>query len=197
MVVLLVILAYLLGSAPMGYLVVKIVRGEDIRNYGSGNIGATNVGRVMGKRWAIVVGIFDIVKGGLALLIAKMLGVTSPQVLSIMGVVAVLGHNFPVWLKFKGGKGVATTFGVIFMFHPLASIIGGILWYCIMKIGRYVSLASMVSLVSTPLWLVLLGSNRAYIMASSFLAILTIIRHHANIKRLLTGTERKVGERVA
>lgn len=124
MVVLLVILAYLLGSAPMGYLVVKIVRGEDIRNYGSGNIGATNVGRVMGKRWAIVVGIFDIVKGGLALLIAKMLGVTSPQVLSIMGVVAVLGHNFPVWLKFKGGKGVATTFGVIFMFHPLASIIG-------------------------------------------------------------------------
>lgn len=104
MVVLLVILAYLLGSAPMGYLVVKIVRGEDIRNYGSGNIGATNVGRVMGKRWAIVVGIFDIVKGGLALLIAKMLGVTSPQVLSIMGVVAVLGHNFPVWLKFKGGR---------------------------------------------------------------------------------------------
>ena len=83
------------------------------------------------------------------------------------------------------------------MFHPLASIIGGILWYCIMKIGRYVSLASMVSLASTPLWLMLLGSNRAYIMASSFLAILNIIRHHANIKRLLTGTERKVGERIA
>ncbi|MEN2996596.1 MAG: glycerol-3-phosphate 1-O-acyltransferase PlsY [Acetomicrobium sp.] len=195
MSVFLILLAYLLGSAPMGYLVVKLVKGDDIRKYGSGNIGATNVGRVMGKKWAIAVGIFDITKGGLALLIARVLGVSSPQLLSFLGVVAVLGHNFPVWLKFKGGKGVATSFGVIFMFYPLASILGGVVWYCVMKVSRYVSLASMISLASTPIWLKLFGADISYIVASSFLAFLTIVRHHANIRRLLAGTEHKVGER--
>lgn len=197
MSVFLILLAYLLGSAPMGYLVVKLVKGDDIRKYGSGNIGATNVGRVMGKKWAIAVGIFDITKGGLALLIARVLGVSSPQLLSLLGVVAVLGHNFPVWLKFKGGKGVATSFGVIFMFYPLASILGGVVWYCVMKVSRYVSLASMISLASTPIWLKLFGADTSYIVASSFLAFLTIVRHHANIRRLLAGTEHKVGERAA
>lgn len=195
MSVFLILLAYLLGSAPMGYLVVKLVKGDDIRKYGSGNIGATNVGRVMGKKWAIAVGIFDITKGGLALLIARVLGVSSPQLLSLLGVVAVLGHNFPVWLKFKGGKGVATSFGVIFMFYPLASILGGVVWYCVMKVSRYVSLASMISLASTPIWLKLFDADISYIVASSFLAFLTIVRHHANIRRLLAGTEHKVGER--
>lgn len=195
MSVFLILLAYLLGSAPMGYLVVKLVKGDDIRKYGSGNIGATNVGRVMGKKWAIAVGIFDITKGGLALLIARVLGVSSPQLLSLLGVVAVLGHNFPVWLKFKGGKGVATSFGVIFMFYPLASILGGVVWYCVMKVSRYVSLASMISLASTPIWLKLFGADISYIVASCFLAFLTIVRHHANIRRLLAGTEHKVGER--
>ncbi|WP_286976034.1 glycerol-3-phosphate 1-O-acyltransferase PlsY [Acetomicrobium sp. UBA5826] len=195
MSVFLILLAYLLGSAPMGYLVVKLVKGDDIRKYGSGNIGATNVGRVMGKKWAIAVGIFDITKGGLALLIARVLGVSSPQLLSLLGVVAVLGHNFPVWLKFKGGKGVATSFGVIFMFYPLASILGGVVWYCVMKVSRYVSLASMISLASTPIWLKLFDADIFYIVASSFLAFLTIVRHHANIRRLLAGTEHKVGER--
>jgi len=197
MSVFLVLLAYILGSMPMGYLGVKLMRGEDIRKYGSGNIGATNVGRVMGRKWAVIFGFFDISKGALAILIARCLGVTSPDFLAFIGVIAVLGHNFPVWLKFKGGKGVATSFGVVFMFHPLASILGGIIWYCVMRLSRYVSLGSMVSLSSVPFLLILLGSNRAYIVASTFLAVLTILRHRANIKRLLMGTEHKVGERVA
>ena len=100
---------YLAGSCPTGFLVAKYVCGADIRSYGSGNIGATNVGRLMGKKWAVAVAIFDMLKGGLAVLVASCF-VSSHALLALTGVCAVLGHNYPVWLGFKGGKGVATTF---------------------------------------------------------------------------------------
>ncbi len=112
---------YLAGSCPTGFLVAKYVCGADIRAYGSGNIGATNVGRLMGKKWAVAVAVFDMLKGGLAVLAASCF-VQQHALLALTGVCAVLGHNYPVWLGFKGGKGVATTFGVIAFFKLLHAV---------------------------------------------------------------------------
>jgi glycerol-3-phosphate acyltransferase PlsY len=191
-----ILLGYLVGSCPTGYLVVRLIRGEDIRNFGSGNIGATNVGRVMGKPWSVAVAIFDMVKGGLMILAAWILGVREPWILSLTGVAGVLGHNFPVWLGFKGGKGVATSFGAVALFDffdPWPALLGGLVWYGTMKGSRYVSLASMVSLSAVPIFLAFFGADRAYVITAAGLALLTILRHRANIGRLLAGTESRVG----
>lgn len=188
-------LGYLFGSTPTGFIVVRLFRGEDIRRHGSGNIGATNVGRVMGRPWAVAVALFDMVKGGLVIVLARICSVDDPLLLSLIAVAAVCGHNFPLWLRFKGGKGVATSFGAIFFLNPPSALIGGALWYVIMRLSRYVSLASMVSLSSLPLLLVLFRAPSAYVGAAVALALLTLVRHRANIGRLRAGTESKVGKK--
>ena len=106
------VFGYLAGSCPTGYLAVKMLKGQDIRDYGSGNIGATNTGRVLGKKWAVAVAVFDMLKGGIAVLLASFF-TDNDVILALTGVFAVLGHNYPVWLGWRGGKGVATTFGVL------------------------------------------------------------------------------------
>jgi glycerol-3-phosphate acyltransferase PlsY len=189
-----IVVGYFFGSTPTGFLVVRLLRGEDIRRHGSGNIGATNVGRVMGRPWAVAVAIFDMAKGGLAVILARAFGVADPLLLAFVGVAGVCGHNFPLWLRFKGGKGVATSFGVLFFLNPPSALIGGALWYVIMRLSRYVSLASMLSLASVPLLLFLFKAPGAYVGAAVFLALLTVVRHRANIARLLAGTESKVGK---
>ena len=179
------LIGYLAGSCPSGFLVAKYIKGADIRGFGSGNIGATNVGRLMGKRWAVAVAVFDMLKGGFAVLAASCF-VPDP---------AVLGHNFPVWLGFRGGKGVATTFGVIGFYNffmPWPAIIGGIIWYAVMKITKYVSVASMVGLLAAAGLTACFGMPRPYTAASFFLAFLSVWRHRANIVRLRNGTESKV-----
>jgi glycerol-3-phosphate acyltransferase PlsY len=185
---------YLAGSIPTGFLVVKILKGEDIRNVGSGNTGATNVGRVAGKFWAVFVAVFDMAKGGLVVLGALATGVSSPWVLAAIAVAGVVGHNYPVWLRFSGGKGVATSFGVLFFLDPLATLIGGAAWFLILKGTRTVSLSSMLSLsvVLVSLWV--LGSPLPYIQAALFLVLLSAWRHRENIRRLMEGTERKTGD---
>lgn len=188
------IVGYLAGSCPTGYLVAKAFRGVDIRTVGSGNIGATNVGRLMGKKWAVAVSIFDMLKGGLAVLAATLLGY-SDVILALTGVCAVLGHNFPVWLKFKGGKGVSTTFGVLAFFNffnPWPALVGGAIWYVAMRLSNYVSFASMVALASAAVLTYLFKMPIIYTIAAAFLAVLTIWRHRANIVRLMNGTESKV-----
>lgn len=187
-----VLFGYLFGSIPTGYLTVKVLRGDDIRRYGSGNIGATNVGRLLGRRWAMAVGAFDIVKGGLAVMLAR-LWIDDHFILALVGVASVCGHVFPLWLKFRGGKGVATTFGVVFSYHPLVALASGALWWILVRLFRYVSLASMISLSCAPFFFWLLGADRVYIFASASLAALTIARHKDNIERLLSGTENRVG----
>ena len=180
---------YLAGSCPTGFLVAKYIKGADIRAFGSGNIGATNVGRLMGKRWAVAVAVFDMLKGGLAVLAASCF-ISDPTILALTGVCAVLGHNFPLWLGFRGGKGVATTFGVIGFYNffmPWPAIIGGIIWYAVMKTTKYVSVASMVGLLAA-----CFGMPRPYTAASFFLTLLSVWRHRANIVRLKNGTESKV-----
>ncbi|MDR0649473.1 MAG: glycerol-3-phosphate 1-O-acyltransferase PlsY [Synergistaceae bacterium] len=189
------LLGYLMGSCPTGFILVKLMRGEDIRNFGSGNIGATNVGRVLGKRWAVLTAVIDMLKGGVAVLMAMLAGQGSPALLSMIGIAGVLGHDYPVWLKFKGGKGVATTFGVFAFYdfwNPLPVIIGGLLWVAIREATRIVSLASMVSLLAAALLMPLFMMDRAYYLSGLFLAALTIWRHRDNIKRVISGTENKV-----
>ena len=185
---------YLAGSIPTGFLVVLLLKGIDIRTVGSGNTGATNVGRIAGKFWAVFVAVFDMAKGGLVLAAAFAAGVSSPWILAMTAVAGVIGHNYPVWLRFAGGKGVATTYGVLFFLDPLATLIGGAAWFLLLKGTRTVSLSSMVSLFVTLLALWVLGAPAPYVEAAFFLVLLSIWRHRENIRRLLEGTERRTGE---
>lgn len=196
-----ILTGYLFGSFPSGYVFFRLFRGKDIRTLGSGNIGATNVGRFMGKKWAIIVAVSDMFKGGIAVLLAILWGVTDPFVIAATGFAGVLGHNFPIWLRFRGGKGVSTTFGVIMFFDPPLSFVvaalGGIVWFLAMKISRYVSLASLISLFSLPLLFILFRINIHYVLVSLLLAILSTIRHQKNLRRIVEGTELKVGDKGA
>ncbi len=187
---------YIAGSCPTGYLAVKILKGQDVRDFGSGNIGATNTGRVLGKKWAIAVAVFDMLKGGIAVLFASFF-TDSSIILSFTGVSSVLGHNYPIWLGWRGGKGVATTFGVFGFFdffNPLPALIGGVVWYAVMKTTRYVCVASIAALFASALLMPLFGMPRPYYLAGLFLAALSAWRHKSNIRRLIEGKEGKVGE---
>jgi glycerol-3-phosphate acyltransferase PlsY len=186
---------YIMGSCPTGFLVVKFILGEDIRNFGSGNIGATNVGRVLGKKWAVVTAAIDMLKGGIAVLVAMLSGIDSSFVLSVIGVGGVLGHDYPVWLKFNGGKGVATTFGVFAcydFFNPLPAIIGGLVWLAVREVTRIVSLSSMVSLLAAAILMPIFAMDRTYYFSALLLVALTVWRHRENIRRIISGTENKV-----
>ncbi len=185
---------YLMGSCPTGYVLVRVLLGEDIRRFGSGNTGATNVSRVLGKKWAVFTAAFDMLKGGLAVLIATALGVENHAVLSLVGCAAVVGHDYPIWLGWSGGKGVATTFGVFGcydFFNPLPAILGGCVWFLVRERTGYVSLASVLGLSASALVMPILMVGTSYYVSAIFLSILAIWRHKENIKRLLAGTERR------
>jgi glycerol-3-phosphate acyltransferase PlsY len=189
-------LAYLLGSIPTGFLLVKYYKGIDIRTIGSGNTGANNVRRILGKEWAILVAIVDMLKGVIGLLGAMASGVEDPWVLSAIALAGVLGHNYPVWLKFKGGKGIATSYGVIFLLWPLNSfaiaMMGGVVWYAIMNATRYVSLASVSSLFAVTFFFLILKAPAAFTLFSLVLAVLAVWRHYENLERIINGTENRI-----
>lgn len=193
-----ILLGYFLGSLPWGYIIFRYMKHDDIRNYGSGNIGATNVGRFLGKKWAVIVTLADMFKGSVALIVAYLFTIRDPWIISMIGIAAVLGHNFPVWLGFKGGKGVSTTYGVVIFYYPPLSLViaamGGITWFVVLKVSRYVSIASLVSLFSLSLWGLLLELDTPYILACLFLAVLSTWRHRSNLVNLLGGTEGKIGK---
>ncbi|MCF7936607.1 MAG: glycerol-3-phosphate 1-O-acyltransferase PlsY [Synergistales bacterium] len=198
-----VAVGYLFGSVPMGLVTACLVAREDIRNHGSGNIGATNVGRLLGTPWAVAVALADMAKGGVAVLLAWAMGVHAPWILACTGVAGVCGHNFPVWLGFRGGKGVSTTYGVVValtllpgkgsMLLWLTAPLAGALWFVLLKTTRYVSLASIVSLAAIPVILFLFGASGAYITAGVLLALLTAVRHRGNLQRLARGEEPRSG----
>ncbi|MBQ9882372.1 MAG: glycerol-3-phosphate 1-O-acyltransferase PlsY [Synergistes sp.] len=193
---LLCVFGYLAGSCPAGFLVSKFIAKKDIRTFGSGNIGATNVGRLLGKKWAVATALFDMFKGGVAVFAAAAFTDAPDWALALTGVCAVLGHNFPLWLGFKGGKGVATTFGVIGFydfFMPLPALLGGAVWYVVMRFTKYVSVASIAGLFAAAVFTFLFGMPLPYIAASFALAFLSLWRHRSNIARLRAGTEAKVG----
>ena len=188
--------SYFIGSLPTGYLVARIFRGVDIRTVGSGSIGATNVRRLMGQGWAVFVTLVDMLKGALALLLTVESASSDPWQLSLSALAAVLGHNYPVWLRFRGGKGVATTYGTMFFIWPYNSfaivLMSGALWYAVMTSTRYVSLASMVSLLALPAFFWMLDAPLPFILLALLLALLAMFRHRSNVSRLLEGRENPV-----
>jgi glycerol-3-phosphate acyltransferase PlsY len=188
------IVSYLLGSIPVGYLIVSATTGGDIRKTGSGGTGATNVSRRAGKGAGILTLVLDALKGSAAVIIARILVADIHNAMwwiGIAGTVVMLGHIFPVWLGFRGGKGVATGVGVFLVLAPVAVLFSGILFVIIVWTTRYVSLGSMIAALSIPLfgWL----SNVATpIIISTFIgAMLIVYAHRTNIGRLLTHTENK------
>lgn len=191
------IVSYLIGSFPTAYVVARMTTGVDIRSVGSGNVGAANVSRVLGQGWGAFVAVIDILKGALAVLITGTFvagtSAAAPWLLSLAGLAAVVGHNYPVWLKFRGGKGVATTYGAMFFLYPYESfaitLLSGAIWYALLKSTYYVALASMISLLSLPLFFWMLGAPVPFILVSFVLAIFSIYRHSSNIDRLIKGIE--------
>ncbi|MHC5059793.1 MAG: glycerol-3-phosphate 1-O-acyltransferase PlsY [Planctomycetota bacterium] len=199
--------AYLLGSVPFGLLIANAY-GKDLRSIGSGNIGATNVARALGKRWAYVCFALDCLKGLVPMLVAKLLiGELTVAALSLwlaVGCAAVMGHVFPVYLKFKGGKGVATSLGMMLGLYPyytIPGIVALVVWAGVVLIFRYVSLASMVASVVFPISLIVsiavfddwrFAQLWPLIVMALVMGGLIVVRHAENIKRLLEGSEAKV-----
>ncbi len=189
----LIIYSFLLGSIPFGSVIADM-KGIDLRKVGSGNIGATNVLRAAGKGAAFLTLLGDMLKGVFAVALAKMLGV-GPIFEGIAGIAAIAGHNFSLFLKFRGGKGVATSLGVILIYMPQAGILTVIAWLIVVVITRYSSLGAILSLGSLPLTGFLMGYPGEKLALAGVISALIIIRHLENIKRLIKGTERRIGEK--
>lgn len=195
-----VFVSYLLGSIPAGYLAGRLA-GIDIRDTGSGNIGATNVTRVLGKRYGYPVFLIDFLKGFAAVRMSILISQRAhlaPTWLELVGILAavccVIGHSFPIWLQFKGGKGVATSAGALFALMPLVLVIGVVIWVVTFQFTRYVSVASMTAAAALPIviWIMVsLGQTQGTTMLyfSVCLAAVVILRHRSNLSRLLRGTE--------
>jgi len=196
----LALLAYLLGSIPFGLMLVKVVRGEDVRRIGSGNIGATNVARSGGAKLGIATLLLDALKGYLAVLIASLVsqrntGIELGLAASLAALCAILGHVFPVWLRFRGGKGVATAVGAFVGLAPRAVLVVLAIFLVIVLISRYVSLGSIVASAVFPLLAFFLyrsESSPAGLAVTLAASLLIIFRHRANIRRLLDGTENRL-----
>jgi glycerol-3-phosphate acyltransferase PlsY len=195
MSIILVIFSYLLGSISFGYLIAKKVKNIDIRKMGSGNTGATNISRALGFKFALIVFILDLGKGLLAVLLASWL-TTSPWVIIFCAYAVIIGHNWPIFFSFKGGRGAATTLGIFFGIMPVASLIVFGIIVVIILITRYVSLASLTGAVLIPFCVLFLQYPREYLIFALTVAALIIWRHIPNIKRLLQGKELKIGEKV-
>ena len=192
-------LAYLLGSIPFGYLLVKIFRKQDIRATGSGNIGATNVARSGAKGLGIATLLLDLGKAFLAVKIAQHLAPGNYDLAAAAAVAAILGHVFPIWLGFRGGKGVASALGVFLALTPISALAIFGVFLVIFLLTRYVSLASIIAAATFPLFGFHFVPVRTPIVITGFLFIplLVIVKHHQNIRRLLSGTESRFGARKA
>jgi glycerol-3-phosphate acyltransferase PlsY len=197
---LLIAAAYLLGSIPFGLLIVKALGGKDIRSAGSGNIGAANVARNAGWLAGILTLLFDAGKGYLAVWIAGHYTNGSGRWMIAAAVAAVVGHIFPVWLGFKGGKGVATSLGAFLPISASAVGAAGVLWVLIVLFWRYSSLGSIVAATSLPALVYLFYAPRhappTYMLAGTVVvSLLVVVKHQANIRRLIAGTESRLGSR--
>jgi acyl phosphate:glycerol-3-phosphate acyltransferase len=199
---LIIIVSYLLGSIPFGYLIVSAKTGSDVRQTGSGGTGATNVSRRAGKSAGVLTLVLDALKGAVAVIFARIIlsGIDLPNAawwIGMVGIVAMLGHIFPIWLGFRGGKGVATGVGVFVVLAPLAVLGAGLLLVIVVWLTRYVSLGSMLAAIAIPLliWLESLirpvPDRLALVVSTLSGAALIIYAHRENVQRLLNGTENK------
>lgn len=207
MLIILLFISFLIGSIPTGLLIAK-TKGIDLRKVGSGNIGATNVLRAVGKEAAILTLIGDVAKGAISVGVAKLsiqlgldlydLAFLNKEILfeGLMGITSVLGHNFSVFLRFKGGKGVATSLGFLLVYSPYVALFTIMLWLLTAKWSRYSSLGALISFGLLPLSFYILDYSKEKIIISVIISILIYIRHISNIKRLISGNESKIGEKI-
>ncbi len=199
------IIGYLLGSLNTSIIVGKFY-GIDIRKQGSGNAGMTNTLRILGKSAAVLVIVGDVLKGVLSYLIGDLIVNTVPASIStdfigvggmVGGIAAIIGHNWPIYFKFKGGKGILTSFSVVLMMDWQLGLMLLVLFVIVVAITRYVSLGSILACVAFPIIAFIKGNGIIFTMFAAILAILAITRHNGNIKRLLSGTESKIGAKKA
>jgi len=199
------LMAYLFGSLPTGFLVAK-ARGIDIRKVGSGNIGATNVFRALGLPAGVFVLLVDAAKGWFAVWLAPLLmraicgdaydpAAHDLPIRIVAGFAAVLGHNYTCWLRFNGGKGIATSAGVVLALVPMALLISAVVFAIVLGVGRYVSLASILASLSLPVAVAAFGYGRTLVAITGLMAAMAVYRHRSNISRLLKGTENRIGTR--
>lgn len=191
--VMIVVGAYFLGSLPTALLVVKFVTGKDVRFTGSGNVGGTNAARAAGLRIGAVVTLVDMAKGALPVIVMHWYNPAS-RWLALTMLAAVVGHIFPIWLRFRGGKGVATGFGAFLMLAPGAAGAAFLVWLIVVGVGRYVALGSMIASACFPVLLyVLVHPPEPVMWAVVAVATLIVVKHRSNMKNLVRGTEPRVG----
>ncbi len=194
--VLILFLSYLVGSIPNGYIISKKFYHIDITKYGSKNIGGTNVQRVIGNKPALIVLLLDFSKGAIAILLGRYV-LHSYSYMMIAGILAVIGHDYSIFMPhFKGGKGVAATYGVATLINFPAAALSALVFFGIVAKTKYVSLGSIISVGLYPILLFLLRENKNAVLWSIVFPLLVMYSHRKNIKRLLRGTERKLGEKV-
>lgn len=188
------LIGYLLGSIPFGLVLTRLAGKGDVREVGSGNIGATNVLRAGGRALAAATLVLDALKASAAVLVAELLwpGLESSTAGVVAGAGALLGHLYPIWLKFRGGKGVATFLGLLIPLLPIAALLFAIVWLAALLIVRISSIAGMLAAISAPVTALLVDST--YFPVLLAFAILVVWRHHENIARLLAGTEPRIGK---
>jgi glycerol-3-phosphate acyltransferase PlsY len=194
--VLYIVGAYLLGAVPFGLIFSRVLGSVDVRTVGSGNIGATNVLRAAGKGAALLTLLADALKGFLPAFGAQHFFPDGPSLAAGAGIASIIGHNFPIYLSFKGGKGVATSFGVVLAVAPWIGLASLLAWMAAALIWRFSSLAAMIAFALYPLLVFSLGSgDRQQGMLSLFIFGMIYFRHRENIRRLLAGTEPKIGQK--
>ena len=195
----LIVIAYILGSIPNALWIGKVFRGIDIREHGSKNTGSTNAARVLGAKLGILTLILDISKGAIPValsffmkadLLENMTGISSLDPIMV-GIFAIIGHSFSLFMKFKGGKAVATTVGVFTVLVPKALLLAAVVFFVIFAVTRYVSVSSITSAISLPIFIFFLYWDVPYTIFGVIIAILIIVKHKSNIQRLLNGTESK------
>ncbi len=192
------VFGFLFGGVPFAYIISKAVAGIDIRKVGSGNVGATNVARVLGLKWGILVFFLDTLKGFLPVFIVRLIVPYNIELALATGLAPILGHIFTPFLGFKGGKGVATSLGVFLAISPIGILLGLIVWIFTVLLTGYVSLGSLLGSLSALLWILFLDPNRSslpFVVISALVVALIWFRHRENIRRLIKGKEHKIWER--
>lgn len=191
-----ILAAYIIGSVPSGYLIARWVANIDVRTLGSKNIGATNVARTVGLKWGLLVLILDMAKGALPVLVAMGIwsGGTKEGFLNVtlVALAPFVGHLFSLFLRFRGGKGVAPAFGISLVLIPKAALAALLIFLIVTWIWRYVSLGSLTAVLTLPAWTAAAGYHPLYLFLSSVFAVCVVIRHHSNMRALLQGKERKI-----
>ena len=191
-IVLAIVIGYIFGSIPSGLVLVKMACGIDIREYGSKNIGTTNVFRTVGARMASIVLVADVFKGVLAVLLVRYLLESNLHLELLTAIAALLGHNYSIFLGFKGGRGVATGLGLILLFMPDVCIFSFTVWLVLVFVTRYVSLGSIVGAFITPIVAYMRGYPAELVLFALAACVFVIVRHYENMKRLIAGTETKI-----